>query len=149
MSQNDRIALAAGAVVAVTAVLSIFFDWGVVMVTSLLAGLLAVAAVIQPSLLASLRLSGSKGAYLLIAGVGATLVNGLTGIDYLNWIVDHIGTIDALQFIIGIVAAVVLLWTGWVAYRGEGGMAAMPPSGGMGATPGGEMPSGHDMGPGA
>ncbi len=128
LSQNDRIALVAGAVVAIAGLLSIYFDWGWVMLISVFAGLLAVVAIVQPSMLGSLQITGSKGAVLYVAGLGAALLNVLRGVDALEWLLDNLATVDALQFIAGIVAAIVLLYAGWVAYRGESGMApAMAP----------------------
>ncbi|NJD29688.1 MAG: hypothetical protein FIA92_15530 [Chloroflexi bacterium] len=124
LSQNDRIALVAGGVVAIAALISLVYNWGAIMIISLLAGLLAVVVIIQPSLLATLRLRGSKGSLLLIAGVGAALVNVLTGVDYLTWLTEHLVSFDALQFIVGIVAAIALLYAGWMAYRAEGTMTA-------------------------
>lgn len=125
LSQNDRIALVAGAVVAIAGLLSIFWDWGAVMLISVLAGLLAVGVILQPSLVQSLRLTGSKGSLLLIAGVGATLLNVLRGVDAVGFLTREFASFDALQFIAGIVAAIVLLYAGWMAYRAESGMAPM------------------------
>jgi hypothetical protein len=128
LSQNDRIALVAGAVVALSGLLSIFYQWGAVMLVSALAGLLAVAVIIQPSLVAALRISGSKGSLLMIAGVGATLVNVLRGLDAVTWLLEHLISLDAIQFIVGIVAAIVLLYAGWMANRGASSPAAAMPA---------------------
>jgi hypothetical protein len=129
LSQNDRIALVAGAVVAISGLLSIFYDWGAIMLISVLAGLLAMAAVAWPTILQSLRISGSKGSLLVIAGVGATLTHVLRGLDAVAWLLDHLASLDALQFIVGIVAAIALLYAGYMAYRGGGAPApaAMTP----------------------
>lgn len=121
LSRGDRIALIAGAVVAITAVLSIAYEWGVIMVVSLLAGLLAVAVVLQPQLMPATKLPATKGVLLLGAGAAATLVNALTAFDWLGWITRNLLTFDAIQFLTGLVAAVALLYAGWMAFQAERG----------------------------
>jgi hypothetical protein len=134
LSQNDRIALIAGAVVAIGALISISYDWGLIMIESLLAGLVAVIVLLAPGTVG--RLPTSRGTSLLIAGVVASATNVLVALDSINWITNHLASFDALQFLAGLVAALVLLWTGWVASRAEGGsMGSTMGSSGAGMAP--------------
>jgi hypothetical protein len=131
LSQNDKMALGAGAVVAITGLISVANNWGIFMVLSLLAGLLAVFVIVQPQVAPATRLPATKGVLLLAAGGIAVIASGLTAIDWMGWILEHIASFDTLQFVIGLIAAIVLAWIGWTAYNAERGKApaaaATPP----------------------
>jgi hypothetical protein len=126
LGSNDRMALAAGAIVAITGLISIANNWGLIMVVSLLAGLAAVYIVLQPQLAPAMKMPVSKGMALLGAGAVATVATGLTAVDWMGWILDHLLTFDTIQFIVGLIAAVVLLYAGWMAYSTERGTAPAP-----------------------
>jgi hypothetical protein len=42
-------------------------------------------------------------------------------VSWLDWIVGHLATFDTLQFLVGLVASLVLAWAGWQAYQGSTG----------------------------
>lgn len=124
LNQNDKFALLAGAVVAITGLISVVNNWGVFMVLSVLAGVLAVFLILQPQLAPTTKLPVTKGLGLLGAGLIATVASGLTAVDWLGWILEHVASFDTVQFVIGLVFAIVLLWAGWAAYKAERGTAA-------------------------
>ena len=124
LGSNDRMALGAGIVVAVTALISIANNWGLIMVVSLLAGLAAAYVVLQPQLAPAMRLPATKGMLLLGAGVVAVIATGLTAVDWMSWILGHLISFDTIQFIVGLIAAVALLYAGWMAYSAERGAPA-------------------------
>jgi hypothetical protein len=124
LSSNDRTALIAGVIVVVTALISVANNWGVFMILSLLAGLAAVFIVLQPQLAPATKLPAPKGVSLVGAGGVATVATGLTAVDWLGWIFDHLISFDAIQFLVGLGAAVALLYAGWMAYTAERGTAA-------------------------
>jgi hypothetical protein len=124
LSSNDRTALIAAVIVTVTGLISVTNNWGVFMILSLLAGLAAVFVVLQPQVAPAMKLPAPKGVSLLGAGGVATVATGLTAIDWLGWIFDHLISFDTIQFVAGLVAAIVLLYAGWMAYTSERGTAA-------------------------
>ncbi len=128
LSSNDRTALIAAVIVTVTGLISVTNNWGVFMILSLLAGLAGVFIVLQPQLAPAMKLPAPKGLSLLGAGGVATVATGLTAIDWLGWIFDHLIAFDTIQFVAGLVAAVVLLYAGWMAYNGDRGTAPATPA---------------------
>jgi hypothetical protein len=126
ISANDRLALGAGAVIVVTALLSISNEWGLLMVLSLAAGLGAIAIVLQPHLAPERTLPMTKGMALLGLGGIAAIATGLTAIDWLGWIVDHMIRFDTIQFMAGLAAAFVLLFAGFVDFQAEREVATPP-----------------------
>lgn len=124
LGSNDRMALAAGAIVAITGLISIANNWGLIMVVSLLAGLAAMYIVLQPQVAPAMKMPVAKGMALLGAGAVATVATGLTAVDWMGWILDHLITFDTIQFLVGLIAAVVLLYAGWMAYSTDRGTAA-------------------------
>ena len=130
LSQNDRLALGAEVVVVITALLSLSNDWGLLMAVSLLAGLAVLAVVFQPQVAPAMKLPTSRGLALLALSALAVLATGLTAINWLGWILGHLVAFDTIQFLVGVVASVVMAWAGWRAYGESGrmGSAAPPPS---------------------
>jgi hypothetical protein len=119
ISANDRLALGTGAVIVVTALLSISNEWGLLMVLSLAAGLGAIALVLQPQLAPERTIPMTKGMALLGLGGITAVATGLTALDWLGWIVDHMQRFDTIQFLAGLAAAFVLLFAGFVAFQAE------------------------------
>jgi hypothetical protein len=65
---------------------------------------------------------------LLGAGAAAALFWILVAFQWLGYITDNIASIDVLQFFVGLVASIVLLFAGWRAYQADSGPApAAPP----------------------
>ncbi|HET9347004.1 MAG TPA: hypothetical protein VFO05_15025 [Candidatus Limnocylindrales bacterium] len=119
LSQNDRITLGAGAVVFVTALLSISNDWGALMFLSLAAGAGAIAVILQPIVSPATALPVTKGQALLGLGGTAAVATGLSGLNWLGWIVEHLASFDTIQFMTGFAAAVVLLYLSYTAFKAE------------------------------
>jgi hypothetical protein len=126
LSQNDRITLGAGAVVVVTALLSISNEWGALMFLSLAAGIGAIALVLQPFFAPQVTLPATKATVLLGLGAVATVATGLSGLNWLGWIVEHFARFDTIQFLTGLAAAVVLLVIGFQAFQAERTAAIKP-----------------------
>ena len=63
---------------------------------------------------------------LLVAGAAATLGFVIAGLTWFSYVID-ITRIFSIIFDIGLVAAIVLLWFGWVAYQAEPKAAAPAP----------------------
>jgi hypothetical protein len=145
LSSNDKLAVGSGAIVVITALLSLSNDWGLLMALSLLAGLAVIAVVLQPQLAPTMSMPVTRGMALLGLGAIATIATALTAVNWLGWIFDHIASFDTIQFVIGLIAAVVMLWAGYVAYQGERG--TMAPAAGGGAA-GAGTGGGTDMGAG-
>ena len=120
LSQNDRLALGAAVVVVITALLSLSNDWGLLMAVSLLAGLAVLAVVFQPQVAPAMKLPTSRGLALLALSALAVLATGLTAINWLGWILGHLVSFDTIQFLVGLVAALVMAWAGWGAYQADG-----------------------------
>jgi hypothetical protein len=119
LGRNDRIALGAAVVVVITALLSISNDWGLVMVLSLLAGLGVGFVVLQPQLAPAMKLPMARGMTLLALGGIAVIADALAALNWIGWLFSHLTTFDAIQFIVGFIAAVVMTYAGYVAYTAE------------------------------
>jgi hypothetical protein len=126
LSLNDRVTLGAGAVVVITALLSISNEWGALMFLSLAAGAGAIAVVLLPFVSPRTTLPTTKGAALLGLGATATVATSLSGLNWLGWIVKHFATFDTIQFLTGLAAAAVVLAIGLHTFQGERRVAAPP-----------------------
>ena len=131
LSQNDKLALIAGAVVAITALLALGDGWGTLMIVSLLAGIGIVAVVLMPMLAPSAKLPAPRGLSLLALGAAATIATAIVAVDWLGYIFDELADFETIIFLLGLVAAIVAAYAGWVAYSKERGSAvptaAAPP----------------------
>lgn len=126
LSQNDQLTLGAGVVVVITALLSISNDWGILMVLSLAAGAGAIGVVLQPFFAPAVALPATKGVTLLGLGAVATAATGLSGFNWLGWILEHVAKFDTIQFLAGLAAAVVLLVIGFQSFQAERTNAIKP-----------------------
>lgn len=131
LSASDRRVLIAGAVAAVVAVIS-FVDpsgqWGGVMVLALLGGLGGAFLAIQSQVAPTMKLPVTRGLALLVAGALATGGFAIAMLSYFGYITRNITDVYVLLMIVGLVASIFLLWTGWQAYQAEPKAAAPPPS---------------------
>jgi hypothetical protein len=126
LSANDRLAAVAAAVVIITGLISIATAWGPLVFISLAAGVGALFVILQPQIAPAVKLPMTKGVLLLGLGAIATvvlLVVALVWIDYI--LTPPIFVLDTIQFFIGVVAAVVLLYAGWRAYQAEKGTTSI------------------------
>lgn len=122
LSANDRLAAVAAVVVIITGLISIATQWGPLVFLSLAAGVGVLFVVLQPQIAPAVKLPMTKGVLLLGLGAIATvvlLVVALIWIDYI--LTPPIFVLDTIQFFIGVVAAIVMLFAGWRAYQAEKG----------------------------
>jgi hypothetical protein len=121
------------------------------MILSLLAGAGALFDLYQPRMAPTMALPGSKGSLLTALGAIAAVATVLTAFVWLSYITAYLVDIDVIQFVIGLIAAVVLAWSGWQILRSEGGKfrfvmptptpaAPQPPASTMAETPMAETP---------
>ena len=131
MAAADQRVLIAGAVIAITALIS-FVDpagsWGGIMIVSVLAGLAAAYIAVQPQVSPSMRLPMTKGLSLLVLGGAATAASVIALVSYIGYVFKNLTDIYELIFLVGLVASIYLLWVGWTAYKAEGGGASAPPA---------------------
>jgi len=121
LSSNERMALYASVVAVVTGIISVINDWGALIGLATVAAIGMLVVLLAPSMMPTVRLPGSKGSLLLVTG-GVTAVAWVLGaLTWLDWIFNHLGTFDTLQFLVGLVAALACGWTGWQAFQAEGG----------------------------
>lgn len=122
LSANDRLAAVAAVVVIITGLISIATEWGPLVFLSLAAGVGVLFVILQPQIAPAVKLPMTKGVLLLGLGAIATvvlLVVALIWIDYI--LTPPIFVLDTIQFFIGVVAAIVMLFAGWRAYQAEKG----------------------------
>jgi hypothetical protein len=130
LNSSNRMAAGAAALVIVSSVISLVWDWGALMIVSLLAGAGFLFVLFQPQVAPTMKLPMAKGVLLLGLGVIALGVYLLNAVNWFGWIVEHIASIDVLQYTIGTISSAVMAWAGWQAYQAEksGAAAAGPPA---------------------
>jgi hypothetical protein len=127
----DRRVLITGALAAIVALISFVDtsgDWGAIMILGLLGGLAAVFVALQPQVAPTMKLPVTKG--MAILGSGALAAGGfvIAMLNYVGYITRNITDIYVLLMLAGLIASLVLLWTGWQAYQSEPKAAAPPPA---------------------
>src|SRR4029078_6601483 len=89
MSAADQQVLIAGAVVAITALIS-FVDpagsWGGIMIVSVLAGAGAAYLAVQPQVSPTMKLPAPKGMSLLVLGAAATAASAIALLSYVGYV---------------------------------------------------------------
>lgn len=129
LSASDKRTLILGAIVVVAGILS-FMDptgsWGAVVAIGILGGLLAIYVAVQPQMAPAMKLPATKGLLLLAAGAAAAFGFVLAGLTYFSYVLEVTRPFSII-FDVGLVAAILLLWFGWVAYQGEPKAAAAAP----------------------
>ena len=121
LSSNEKMAVYASAVVVVTGIVSLVNDWGGLIILPLVAALGMLLVLFAPSIMPNTKLPGSKGSLMLVLGGVAALFWVIATLTWLDWISGHLGTFDTLQFLVGLIASLVMGWTGWQAFQAEGG----------------------------
>ena len=122
LSANDRLAAIAAASVVITGLISIAQDWGALVFLSLAAGVVALFVVLQPQIAPAVKLPMTKGVLLLGMGAISTVVLLVVALQWIDYILTPpIFVFDTIQYFIGVIAAVVLLFAGWRAYQAEKG----------------------------
>jgi hypothetical protein len=110
-------------------------NWGGLMWLSVLAGIAVLAVVFLPQFSPATTLPGSKGS--LLVALGGIAAAGAV-IEFLRFLSYFFHTLDDYQtwlFAVGLIAALVLLWTAWKEFQAEGGKFQMGTSGGAAPTP--------------
>jgi hypothetical protein len=141
LSANDRLAAIAALIVTITAVISLAWAWGILMVVPLLAAIGVLAIIFQARAAPNVKLPMPKGMLVLALGGVAALVWVLVTFQWLGYITENLLTIDTIQFLVGLVASVVLALAGWRAYQAESGTSAAAPPAPPAAPPPAEPPS--------
>jgi hypothetical protein len=119
----------AGVVVVITSIISLAWRWGFLMFLPLLAGLVVLFVIFQARVAPNVKLPMTRGFLLLAAGGAAALFWAFVTLQWLGYIVDHLVSVDVIQFFVGLVASLVLAFAGWRAYQAEQGTApAAPPA---------------------
>ncbi|MEX0630940.1 MAG: hypothetical protein WEE67_07520 [Chloroflexota bacterium] len=122
LNANDRLAAVAAVVVIITGLISIAQAWGPLVFLSLAAGVGVLFVVLQPQIAPAVKLPMTKGLLLLGLGAIATLVLLVVALSWIDYILTPpIFVFDTIQFFIGVVAAIVMLFAGWRAYQAEKG----------------------------
>jgi hypothetical protein len=118
LSSNVKMAVYSAAVVVLAGVIS---NWGGLMWLSVLAGIAVLAVVFLPQLSPTTKLPGSMGS--LLVSLGAIAAGGavIEILRYLNYFINTLGDYQTLLFAVALIAALVLLWTGWKEFQAEGG----------------------------
>ena len=131
LSASDKRTLILGAIVAVAGILS-FMDpsgsWGVVVAIGILGGLLAIYVAVQPQMAPQMMLPATRRPPPVAARAAAAFGFVIAGLTWFSYVLA-VTRIFSIIFDAGLVAAVLLLWFGWVAYQAEPkpATAAPPP----------------------
>lgn len=129
LSANDRLAAIAAIIVTITGVISLAWAWGVLMLLPVLAGLGVLFIVFQSRIAPAMKLPMNRGLLLFALGGIAALIWVVVTFQWIGYILEPpIFTVDTIQFLIGLVGAVLLAFAGWRAYQADAGTAAAPPA---------------------
>jgi hypothetical protein len=121
LSSSDRmIAISAGLVV-ILSLYAVFNAWGGLVVVPLLAALAALVILFLPAISPNTKAPGSKGSLLMVSGVLAALFWLLSALTWLDWIFNHLGSIDTWIYLIGLAVTLWFGWLCWSAFQAEGG----------------------------
>ena len=121
LSSNERMAAFASAVVLVLGIVSLVNDWGSLLIVPVLAALIVLGGILLPQLAPTVKLPAPKALVMLLGGAAAALFWVIAAISWLDWIFGHLGAFDTLQFLVGLVASLLMAWAGWKAYQAAGG----------------------------
>jgi hypothetical protein len=130
LSAADKLILYAAIGVIFGGLVGIVDSWGLGGTIGLLGGLAAAAVVLQPQLAPAMKLPAAKSVVLFASGAVAAGGFGLSVLQYLRYALD-VTRIYSLLFDLGFVAALVLLWLTWTAYKADQGPStpvAPPPA---------------------
>lgn len=141
LNANDRLAAIAAIIVTITGVVSLFWQWGALMLVPTLAALAVLFILFQGRLAPNVKLPMTRGMLLLGLGAIAALVWVLVLFQWLGYITDNLVTIDTIQFLVGLVASVVLAFAGWRAYQADSGTSTAAPPAPPAAPPPAAPPS--------
>jgi phosphoglycerol transferase MdoB-like AlkP superfamily enzyme len=140
---DRRVAISAGlsAIAALLSFLDPSGDWGPIMAIALVAAIGAIFILVQPQVAPTVKLPAARSLLLLVLGAAATAAFVIAMLTYLGYISRNVLDPFVIIMVVGLIASIVLLWTGWVAYQAErpaiGGATSAPPPGppSMAASP--------------
>jgi hypothetical protein len=116
LSAADKRVLYAAVGVIIGGIVGIIDVWGFGSNIGLIAGLAAVAVVLQPQLMPTMKLPAPKGTILLACGAIAAGGFALSILTWLSYALD-ITRIYTILFDLGFVAALLLLYFTWTEYK--------------------------------
>lgn len=125
LSASDKRILYASIGVIIGGVVGIIDRWGFGGTIGLLAGLAAAVVVLLPQLAPTIKLPAAKSLILLVCGAAAAIGFGLAILQYLGFALE-VTRIYSILFDLGFVAALLLLWFTWTAYKADQGTMAPP-----------------------
>jgi hypothetical protein len=123
LSASDKRILYASIGVIIGGVVGIIDVWGFGSNIGLLAGIAAAVVVLLPQLAPTAKLPAAKGLVLLVCGAVAAGGFALSILTWLSYALD-VTRIYTILFDLGFVAALLLLWFTWTAYKAEQGPTA-------------------------
>ena len=132
LSANEKMAVYSAVVLVLAGVIS---NWGGLMWLSVLAGIAVLAVVFLPQFSPATKLPGSKGSFLVALGGIAAAGAVIEFLRVLSYFFHTLADYQTWLFAVALIAAVVLLWTGWKEFQAEGGKFQMGTSGGAAPTP--------------
>jgi hypothetical protein len=118
LSANEKMATYASVVLIVAGIIS---NWGGLLWISILAGVAALVVIFLPQLSRTTNLPGSKGSLLVALGGIAAAGAVIEILRYLAYFFNSLDDYQTWLFLIALVAALVLAWTGWQLFQAEGG----------------------------
>jgi len=129
LGANEKMAVYSSAVLVLAGIIS---NWGGLMWLSVLAGIAVLAVVFLPQVSPTTKLPGSTGTLLVSLGAIAAAGAVIEILRYLNYFFNTLDDWQTWMFAIALIAALYLFWTGWQAFKAEGGKfqmgaAAVPP----------------------
>lgn len=129
LSANEKMAVYSSVVLVLAGIIS---NWGGLMWLSVLAGIAVLAVVFLPQVSPTTKLPGSSGTLLVSLGAVAAAGAVIEILRYLSYFFNTLDDWQTWMFAIALIAAVYLFWTGWQAFKAEGGKfmmgaAAVPP----------------------
>ena len=129
LNANDRTAAIAAVVVLITGVISLANQWGILMVLPILAAIGVLGIVFQANVAPNVQLPMPKGTLLLGLGAVAALIWVLVTIQWIDYLLTPpIFVFDSIQFIVGLIAAIVMAFAGWRSFQAGQGAAPAPPA---------------------
>jgi hypothetical protein len=129
LNANDRMAAIAAVIVLITGVISVANAWGFLMILPVLAAIGVLAIIFQARVAPTATLPMTKGTLLFGLGAVAALIWALVTFQWIGYILTPpIFIFDSIQFVIGLVAAIVMAFAGWRAYQAEKGTAPAAPT---------------------
>ncbi|HEV8252201.1 MAG TPA: hypothetical protein VGQ66_02365 [Candidatus Limnocylindria bacterium] len=129
LSANEKMAVYSSAVLVLAGIIS---NWGGLLWLSVLAGIAVLAVVFLPQVSPTTKLPGSTGTLLVSLGAVAAAGAVIEILRYLSYFFSTLDDWQTWMFAIALIAALYLFWTGWQAFKAEGGKfqmgaASVPP----------------------